>query len=125
MAKKTLFSSLHIQQYELTVFLGWPKEERRRKQSVWMDMDIVYPTPPKACRTDELDDTTCYHQLTDLIQKQLANQKTHLIEQLSYEIYLIAKSQLPKKVKVAVRITKYPAMKALKGGVCFRYGDIA
>ena len=49
-------SSLCICGLELQVFLGWPQEERQTQQVVLLDMTIVFPTPPKACETDNLED---------------------------------------------------------------------
>ena len=116
-------ANLYVRRLELSVNLGWRSPERKQEQAVELDLDIHYPNLPKACETDELNDTVCYAQLTDVIRKHIAKKHYRLVEHLSAEIYTIAKSHLPLEVKLRVRLTKYPKIEGLKGGVCFDYGD--
>lgn len=116
-------SSLSIKQLELYVYLGWPDLERHQEQAVLLDVDIWFPKPPKACVTDNLDDTFCYSTLIAGIRDKVANKNFHLIEHLNHEIYQFVKSQLPDQSKIIVRITKHPKIRGFTGSVCFSYWD--
>lgn len=118
-------SELHIKDFKLAVFLGWPDEERLREQEVLLNINIHLPKPPTACETDQLQDTFCYHQLVNLIREKTRGQHFHLVEHLAREIFHLLQPILPGQTKLVVSITKHPAsIKELIGGVCFRYGNI-
>lgn len=116
-------TSLSLRGLELSVRLGWPDNERKEPQTVQVDIDIAFPSPPKACETDHLDDTFCYAKLSALMREKIAARSIHLIEYLSHEIYHIVKSTLPPDTKITVRIYKHPKIEGLTQGVCFSYGD--
>ncbi len=118
-----LHSALFVRDLELSVNLGWRHKERSSEQGVLLDLDIWLPKPPKACETDELDDTVCYAELSDKIRKGIGDTKYRLIEHLSRDIYQIVKKELPKKSRLIVRLTKFPKIDGLVGGVSFEYGD--
>lgn len=116
-------NTLSINKLELQVHLGWSEEERQGKQSVFIDIEIRYPDILRACLTDQLADTVCYHQLVDLIREKITPRPFHLIEHLSYEIYQITYPLLPEKSALSVRVLKHPQIEGVKDGVCFSYGD--
>jgi dihydroneopterin aldolase len=120
-----LYSHLSIRSLELNVNLGWRHKERRQEQAVLLDVAIDFAKPPKASKTDQLEDTICYATLIEDVHNHLSEKKYKLIEHLSYDIYHIIKMRLPPKSNVTVRITKYPKIKGSIGGVCFYYGDKA
>ena len=78
--KENIQCSLSINQFELPVFLGWPEDERTQSQLVSIDIHLSFKSPPKACDTDNLEDTFCYSWLTDQIKQETALKKFHLIE---------------------------------------------
>lgn len=116
-------STLSIQQLELSVFLGWPEKERQHQQTIFMDADIWFSSPPLACQSDDLNDTICYSTLTQKLRTKLNNEKFQLIEHLGYSIHEYLKSQLPPAAKLFITITKFPDIEGLTGGVTFGYGD--
>ena len=116
-------SSLIIRNFELTVHLGWPLKERKKRQIIHLDMTLAFAKPPKACQSDRLDDTLCYDQLITYVQTTIIKKKFSLIEHLSYDIYCLIKHKAPKGSKIMISITKYPKITGLKQGVSFRYGD--
>lgn len=118
----TLTSQLCLKRIELSVFLGWPSTERQQKQSVFANIDIFFSQAPVACQTDELTDTICYAALIQELQNYLQEKSFHLLEHLTYEIYLFIKKYSP-AINCCVHITKYPNISSLLGGVCFSYGD--
>jgi 7,8-dihydroneopterin aldolase/epimerase/oxygenase len=123
MPKIKLHSTLFIHSLELSVNLGWRKQERKNEQAVLLNMDITFPRPPGACATDDLEDTVCYAALIEDIRAKIAKKNYRLIEHLSAEIYQIAKAFLPNKTRLNVRITKRPKIDGLRDGVSFNYGD--
>jgi dihydroneopterin aldolase len=117
-------SQLCIRRVELSVFLGWSEEERKHKQSVFLDIDIVFSTPPPACVTDDLQDTLCYAALTKDLQDYLQKKEFHLIEHLAREIYRFVKSYSSSPTyRHYIHVTKYPSIPGLLEGVRFSYGD--
>lgn len=123
MRSQNKIARLTINDFKLSVKLGWPKEERLQKQTVMLNIDILFPEVPKACKTDQLEDTICYHELTKIITKKTSDRYFFLIEHLSYFIYETIKPLLPKKSSLVVHITKKPKIKNLEGGMRFSYGD--
>lgn len=123
MPQKKLYSSLHIHQLELHLNLGWRNKERSQEQAVFLDMDIRFPSPPKACKTDNLDDTICYAKLIEVIREKISAKKYRLIEHVCAEIYTITKNHWKKNTRITIRLTKYPRIDGLKKGVTFDYGD--
>ena len=118
-------SSLTLKTLTLEVNLGWPTDERTKKQTVAIDVKINFPKPPEACISDQLADTCCYDSLIATIKTQLISRNFRLIEHLAHEIYQIAKQSLPNHADISIRVTKKPAIADLTGGVSFCYGDIA
>ena len=114
---------LSVHDLELYINLGWRKQERKLEQAILLDLDICLPKPPKACKTDKLEDTICYAEMIEDLRKQLSKKSYRLIEHLTQDIFDIVKLQLPKQAKLMVRINKYPKIEGLLGGVSFCYGD--
>ena len=93
-------SSLFINGLELELFLGWPNEERMRKQIVTLDLDIVYPATPAACTSDDLKGTVCYRELIEKLRAHIGERKFHLIEHVTQEVYDTLKTELPKGTRL-------------------------
>ena len=120
-----LNSYLSIRNLELNINLGWRLKERRQEQAILLDIDIYFAKPPKAVKTDQLEDTICYATLIEAIRENLGEKKYKLVEHLSYDIYQLIKMRLSQKAQIMVRVTKHPQIKGLIDGVCFHYGDKA
>lgn len=118
-----MHTTLFIRGLELQVNLGWRRQERKQEQAILLDIDLTFPKVPKACKTDDLNDAICYAELAKCIQKSLADKDFKLVEHLAYHIYHTIKPNVPIKTKIAVRVTKYPKIEGLTGGVCFSYAD--
>ncbi len=122
---KPVMSQLSINQLNLFVSLGWPENERLDKQAILLDAKVTYPTPPKACDTDQLEDTVCYSDLINALRPPLEAKTFHLIEHLAQDAYDILKSMLPLGSLITVSVLKHPAILGLAGGVTFSLGDHA
>ena len=123
MPSKKNQTTLQLRGLELHANLGWRKKERGKEQAILLDIDLYFPETPKACVTDDLQDTICYAQLIEKIRCQIEEKNFHLLEHLTYEVYQLIKLHTPAKTKISVRVTKYPQIKGLTGGACFCYED--
>ena len=117
-------ASIFIKQLELSVYLGWALEERSKKQIVNCDIHLLFPSPPKACVSDDLADTICYDDLITQIKNKIEQQTFRLLEHLGHDIYTLIVSNVSDKMKVHIQLTKQPAISQLAGGVCFSYGNL-
>jgi len=117
----TNHASLAINQLELHVHLGWHNDERSNLQKVLLDIGISFEQPPKACDTDQLEDSICYAKLIDKLHDYLKNKQYALIEHLSKDLHQWTAAYLPQASYVTIHLTKFPAIKGLTGGVSFTY----
>lgn len=117
-------TQLAINNLALEVNLGWPDAERKKQQTILLDLTIEFNEPPIACSSDELKDTVCYSELILQIKREIDAKPFHLIEHLGAEVYKIAKAYIPFDCKIAVRISKFPEIPGLAGGVYFNFKDI-
>ncbi len=116
-------SSITLRALEISVFLGWPKEERAEKQTVSVDVHITFLNAPAGCVTDKLEDTQCYADLVNVLQEKVVAQKFHLLEHLGFELYQTVKRLFSNETKISLRVLKHPPIPHLTGGVAFYYGD--
>lgn len=119
----TTFSSIHLHGIELNLHLGWPAAEREQRQIILVDLMLTFAKPPKACETDDLDDTYCYDTLVQAVVKQTEQHEFRLIEHLAAKIYHLVKKECVDISSVCVSVFKKPAVANLSGGVTFTYGD--
>lgn len=115
--------TLTINGFELPVHLGWPDAERQQSQIIRVDLSIQFATSPKACVTDQLQDTFCYDKLLSHLHTHVRDKEYRLIEHLAADIHQLLKPLLPSDIKLTVRLLKFPAINGLTGGVTFSYGD--
>jgi FolB domain-containing protein len=116
-------SRIVLHKLELLVFLGCGPAERKRQQSITVDIHITFKKPPAACKTDHLNDTFCYDTLQQTIKNHIAKKEFHLIEHVAHEIYVCVKQFLYFKNTTTICVTKYPDAFFKSGGVSFWYGD--
>lgn len=116
-------SSLSIRDLNLPVHLGWQASERAVAQIVVVEIDISFPIPPKACETDDLNDTFCYAALINELFAKTVTPHFRLVEHLSHALYTLLKPMLPEGSDVTLRLTKRPTIPDFTGAVCFTYAD--
>lgn len=116
-------SYLQLNQLTLPVWLGWPNDERQKKQLVSLNIKLQFPSSPIGCQTDNLADTTCYAELVQTIQNNIENKHFRLLEHFAAEIYRMIQQILPAGILISVEATKKPNITHLNGGVSFCYGD--
>lgn len=113
---------LAINGLELTVFLGWPDEERLQKQTVWLDVKMQFPSAPTACVSDDLNDTVCYQKLIELLRQHLSETPFKLVETLTHEIYTFIQAMVPAQTKISIALTKQPKQIQGLANVTYHYG---
>ncbi len=123
MTQQAATSSLSLNGLRLSVFLGIYPEEKRKKQTVTIDAHIRFAEPPKACESNQIEDTYCYAALIQYLKVQLDKQKFQLIENFTKTLYSLIKAYFPAGVSLSVRATKQPSIPELTQGVTFEYGD--
>lgn len=112
---------LSINGFELPVHLGWPDAERQQAQIIRIDLQIQFASPPKACVTDQLQDTFCYDKLLNHLHEKIDTREFRLIEHLAAEIHSLLQPLLPSEAKLTVNLLKFPSINGLTGGVTFSY----
>ena len=99
-------SALILEDLKLKLNLGVTKLERRKKQTVLLQIKIDYPKPPLACKTGKISDTICYDGLIKKIQSFCKNKEFFLIEELGMQLLLVIKKIVPKSCEINLRIAK-------------------
>lgn len=115
------YNQITLTDLELQLRLGWPEEERQAIQTVLVTLTLRFAEMPAGCKTDELDGTVCYDQLSQQITQHCEKKTYKLIEHLGYDIYCIIKSI--KAIDCRVTVKKKPAISNLKGIAAYTCGD--
>ncbi len=84
------------------VHLGCSAEERKKAQTVNIGIEIRFQQPPKALKTDKIDHTPCYAEMSALLQKCFVQKEYATIENLCFECHKALKKYIKSKVKKAV-----------------------
>lgn len=117
-------TSLKINQLELKVFLGWPSEERKRTQKVFLDIELLGIDFTSACHSDDLGDTVCYDELSQKIKKFVKGRQFKLIEALCMQIFELLKGEISENISLKVVVTKPKVpVEGLHGGSTFTVED--
>ncbi len=118
-----MHTKLNIHKIEFPVTLGWSEDERREKQNIFVDFEIVFSTQPKASESDQLNDTYCYQEFSVFLYDKISKKEYRLIEHLSHDIYKNTKVFFQKASFVSVSVTKKPKLIFKNEGVSFTFGD--
>lgn len=116
-------TKLNIHQLELPVFLGWLEEERLTEQTIFIDFEILFSKPLKACVSDQLEDTYCYQTFSDFLYESISQKKYQLIERLTQEIYELSHHFFGNEPSIKVSVIKKPKLSFHHAGVSFTFGD--
>ncbi len=117
------FCGIQLRDIELNLHLGWPAAERLNRQPILVSIILRFDAAPKACITDNLEDTVCYDELIQALVKDTEAKEFKLIEHLAYDIYQLTKARLPNIGAIKIAVAKKPPIPQLTGGVTFYYGD--
>ncbi len=92
----------------VSVNFGAFEEERSQPQTVCMELDIIFSVLPKACETDELEDTIDYSIIQNGIQDMCSARPYKLLENLCYEAFNLIKEKWLPDASLKLTMTKNP-----------------
>lgn len=107
-------SSLVLSGLSLSVYLGWGEAERAISQIVSLSIRIQHAALPAGCQSDELEDTLCYDQLSQALERYLSGKTYRLIERLTNDLFIEIKKQLNASDRLTLTVTKQPPMDQLE-----------
>ncbi len=107
----------------LRVKVGCSREERAKPAALIFDFALRFKRPPRACRTDDLNDTVCYAHFSELTRKRATGKEFKLIEHLGTVVYETLRAELPRGCELAVRVSKRrPPIPGVEGAARFITG---
>ncbi|MDR2107405.1 MAG: dihydroneopterin aldolase [Holosporaceae bacterium] len=114
--KKPSIRQLDITNYETEMILGYCDFEKLKKRKVSVSVSLRFSEKNDACGSDDLDDTVCYAELTNFIDKTLGNSEFCLIERTAGFLYdRISEYLKDETILKYVKITKInPPIKNLE-----------
>lgn len=109
--------------FDVEAHFGWGEAERELKQLIAVEIKIKFAAEPKACLTDNLQETYCYDGLIKAIHHHIDQGEFRLLEHLTYIVYQIVKKTINNAGAVSVSISKkFPILNTI-GSAVFFYGD--
>lgn len=121
---KSPSTQLSLHQLRLLVHLGCSAEERRVPQYVSFDVQVRFPVAPYGCKSDVLEQTVCYAELSQKIKEVCDRCEYQLIEKVGWDVYEALRELLPKDHLLRVCANKeHPPVAHLEGGAAFTIGD--
>jgi 7,8-dihydroneopterin aldolase/epimerase/oxygenase len=115
-----LLSRLTLADLRLSVRLGCEPEERLRPQPVDITIEAEFLRVPRACESDELEETVCYDKISRALQSYCENKEFRLIEKLGLELFRIAKEIAGPEISLTLHAKKVqPPVENLRGGAIF------
>jgi dihydroneopterin aldolase len=113
--------ALALNDLRLEARLGCGADERAKPQGVRFDLSVRFDRLPEGSKTDRLDGTICYAELSEKLRALCKEREFHLIENLGYEAYRRIDPGPP--LKLWLRVTKLkPPVAGLEGGSSFELG---
>jgi dihydroneopterin aldolase len=105
--------------------IGVTEVERSCKQDLRLSFKLYFKDKPKACDTDKIEDTICYHEIANIALQYCSENDVKLLEYLCYGLYKKIKSKIGKKVNIWIKIEKCsPPIEGILGGTSFEYSDL-
>jgi dihydroneopterin aldolase len=115
--------ALKIQNYKISVHLGYTLEKQKYTQPVHFSLELRFHQNLDACNTDQLQDAVDYVSLMQIIKQVGQNKPYHLIEHLCYEVLIKISDFLKQKYvhgDLAVHVHKIRVpVENLRNGVVF------
>ena len=110
-----------VQGFSFQCHLGCLPSERELRQEVRLSLDIRFPSLPRACESDQLEDTVCYAKLCQSVKGLTEGKSYSTVEHLALEIHKELRKAIPEGCTWSLDIHKvHPPVEGLRGGVHFR-----
>ncbi len=124
-AEKKYSSVIELNDLRLKVNLGVGEEERSKAQDVMVNLKFFSENKPGACISDNINDTICYHKMSDLVKEFVREKEFKLLEYLCYEMYQSLRKYVGQETKIWIKIEKCnPPIENLLGSTSFTYSDL-
>ncbi len=120
------FSSvISLNDLRVYINLGVGEDERKNVQEVNISFQFLSKEQPRGCITDDINDTVCYHKISETIKNYCGNKEFKLLEFLCNGLYNEIKKITPPAMKIWVKVEKCkPPIDNLIGATSFEYTDI-
>jgi dihydroneopterin aldolase len=118
-------SSISLNDLRLMVNLGVTAHERDVKQEINVSFKFFFKKQPGACETDDIDDTVCYHKISDAVKGYCEFGQFKLLEYMCNGLYNKIRADIARDIKIWIRIEKCnPPIYGLLGSTSFESTDI-
>ncbi len=116
---------LEIRQLVLQVHLGCSREERFNAQDVSFSAKFQFSSLPLGADTDEITDSLCYAQVSDLILVTVTGREFKLIEHLGHIVFERLKVLAGDDMQIELNVHKLnPPVLNLLGGSVFTISEL-
>lgn len=104
--------------------IGVTAAEREIPQDIKISFKLLFNKMPKACETDDIADTVCYHEIAQIALSHCNNEKVKLLECLCFGLYKKIRNVVASDIKIWIKTEKCnPPIEGMLGGTCFEYSD--
>lgn len=118
-------ASVALNNLRIRAHIGVTDKEQNELQDIDVSFRIYFPGIPKACLSDDINDTICYHQMSEIIRKYCAENRVRLLEYLCYQLHTKIKESIEIPAAVWVKVDKCnPPIKNFSGNTSFEYGEL-
>ena len=115
---------LTLENLQLDVNLGVGEDERKQKQKVNFSFKIFFTELPKGCYSDDIDDTFCYFEISNITKDFCKNKEFKLLEYLCVCLHAKIKGKIGNEVGLWLKVEKCsPPVEGLIGTTAFEYQD--
>ncbi len=96
-----------LKEIPVKIFLGVPKEERKDKQKILIDLSFKFDSK-KAEKSDKIEDTIDYFEIYQFIQNFPQDKEFKLLEYFYKELETAILKKFLKIKKLKIKIQKFP-----------------
>ena len=97
---------LKIMGHRNMAFLGLYEHEQASKREIIINIIITFNEPPKACFSDDIEDTVCYDSIINIIDEILSSNRFKLVEHITHCIYNKLSIYLKNYANLSVEVVK-------------------
>jgi len=115
-------SKLILKNLTLSIHLGHTAQEWEQPQPIILNAIIKFHKLPLACKTDQLTDSVCYKELSEVISEFCTSKQFNLLEYLGYQLYKFIKNRLPQNISLWLSVAKIAPIANLQNSI-FSIGD--
>ncbi|MDB2414796.1 dihydroneopterin aldolase [Rickettsiales bacterium] len=118
-------SVISTNKLRLKMNIGVGEDERKTPQDMDISFKFFYKNPPKACQSDDINDTICYDNVIKIIKNCCCNKTYKLLEYTAYQLYKAIREETAEDIKIWIRVEKCnPPIDEVMGSTSFEYCDL-